>query len=265
MFSISDCLYLYETAVGTYSNGSPTDLGWVAGCVLLAWAAWQPRGAEPAAAIEGWPLLVAPVGFGLLGLARAAVRPLAPRAPARAHARQPVDPRRDRAHGAHLRREHAHARALARRRRTPTSSPGLGNRRRLLIDLEQRLAPRARRASRSRCSTSTASSSTTTRSAIRPATRCSAASARTSRASSRGAARPTAWAATSSASSFESGDDPPRLRRSPAPSARCPSTARASTSARRTAWSRCRTTPATRPRRSASPTSACTRRRRPAA
>ena len=43
VFSISDCLYLYETAVGTYTNGSPTDLGWVAGCVLLAWAAWQPR------------------------------------------------------------------------------------------------------------------------------------------------------------------------------------------------------------------------------
>jgi diguanylate cyclase (GGDEF)-like protein len=68
VFSISDCLYLYETAVGTYTNGSPTDLGWVAGCVLLAWAAWQPREEEPASAVEGWPLLVAPVGFGVLGL-----------------------------------------------------------------------------------------------------------------------------------------------------------------------------------------------------
>ena len=85
VFSISDCLYLYETAVGTYSNGSPTDLGWVAGCVLLAWAAWQPRtDASRARAIEGWPLLVAPVGFGLARPRRAAVRPLAPRQPARA-------------------------------------------------------------------------------------------------------------------------------------------------------------------------------------
>ncbi len=42
VFSVSDCLYLYETAVGTYTNGSPTDLGWLAGGLLLAWAAWQP-------------------------------------------------------------------------------------------------------------------------------------------------------------------------------------------------------------------------------
>jgi diguanylate cyclase (GGDEF)-like protein len=69
VFSISDCLYLYETAVGSYSNGSPTDLGWAAGCLLLAWAAWQPRSNQPIAVIEGWPLVVAPVGFGLLGLA----------------------------------------------------------------------------------------------------------------------------------------------------------------------------------------------------
>src|SRR5262249_36475874 len=69
VFSVSDCLYLWETAVGTYTNGSPTDLGWLAGCVLLAWAAWQPRDAEQASVIDGWPLLFAPVAFGLLGLA----------------------------------------------------------------------------------------------------------------------------------------------------------------------------------------------------
>jgi diguanylate cyclase (GGDEF)-like protein len=39
------------------------------GCVLLAWAAWQPRTSEPAAVIEGWTLLAAPVLFGLVGLA----------------------------------------------------------------------------------------------------------------------------------------------------------------------------------------------------
>ncbi len=69
VFSISDCLYLYQTAVGSYVSGSPTDLGWVAGGVLLAWAAWQPRSERPNGAIEGWPLLIAPVGFGMLGLA----------------------------------------------------------------------------------------------------------------------------------------------------------------------------------------------------
>ncbi len=69
VFSISDCLYLYETASGSYTNGSLTDLGWVGGCVLLAWAAWQPRSQPASAVIGGWALLVAPVAFGLLGLA----------------------------------------------------------------------------------------------------------------------------------------------------------------------------------------------------
>ena len=68
VFSISDCLYLYQTATGSYVQGSPTDLGWVAGGVLLAWAAWQPRRLRAHAKVEGWGLLFAPVGFGLLAL-----------------------------------------------------------------------------------------------------------------------------------------------------------------------------------------------------
>jgi len=68
VFSISDCLYLYETAVGSYVYGSPTDLGWVAGGLLLAWAAWQPRAEQVDVVVEGRALLVAPVTFGVLGL-----------------------------------------------------------------------------------------------------------------------------------------------------------------------------------------------------
>src|SRR5690348_12114788 len=68
VFSISDCLYLYETAVGSYVYGSPTDLGWVAGGVLLAWAAWQPRTEQTDIVVEGRALLVGPVTFGMLGL-----------------------------------------------------------------------------------------------------------------------------------------------------------------------------------------------------
>jgi HD-GYP domain-containing protein (c-di-GMP phosphodiesterase class II) len=68
VFSVSDCLYLYETAVGSYAYGSPTDLGWVAGGVLLAWAAWQPRAEAADVVVEGRALLVAPVTFGLLAL-----------------------------------------------------------------------------------------------------------------------------------------------------------------------------------------------------
>ena len=40
VFSVSDCLYLFQTAGGSYVAGGATDLGWVGGCVLLAWAAW---------------------------------------------------------------------------------------------------------------------------------------------------------------------------------------------------------------------------------
>jgi two-component system, cell cycle response regulator len=68
VFSISDCLYLYETAVGSYVYGSPTDLGWVAGGLLLAWAAWQPRAETTDVIVEGRSLLVAPVTFGLVAL-----------------------------------------------------------------------------------------------------------------------------------------------------------------------------------------------------
>jgi diguanylate cyclase (GGDEF)-like protein len=69
VFSVSDCLYLYETAVGSYVYGTPTDLGWVAGGVLLAWAAWQPpRRAAATRAPSGWALVVAPIAFGLLAL-----------------------------------------------------------------------------------------------------------------------------------------------------------------------------------------------------
>ncbi len=65
VFSISDCLYLYYTATGSYVEGSVTDLGWLAGGLLLAWAAWQPRRERAAAKLDGWGLLFAPVGFGL--------------------------------------------------------------------------------------------------------------------------------------------------------------------------------------------------------
>lgn len=68
VFAVSDCLYLFDTATGTYFDGSVTDLGWAAGAVLLAWAAWQPERPRAHARPEGWPLLVPTVAFGLVGL-----------------------------------------------------------------------------------------------------------------------------------------------------------------------------------------------------
>ena len=69
VFSVSDCLYLFQTAAGSYVAGGATDLGWVGGCVLLAWAAWQPAEQTVRARLEGWAVLIAPIGCGLLALA----------------------------------------------------------------------------------------------------------------------------------------------------------------------------------------------------
>jgi two-component system cell cycle response regulator len=68
VFSISDCLYLYDTATGSYVEGSLTDLGWLAGGLLLAWAAWQPQHGRAKAKLEGSALLFAPVAFALMAL-----------------------------------------------------------------------------------------------------------------------------------------------------------------------------------------------------
>jgi two-component system cell cycle response regulator len=69
VFSGSDCLYLYATAVGSYVAGGPMDLGWMIGSVLLACAAWQPEPKQVRRATGAWMLLAAPAAFALLALA----------------------------------------------------------------------------------------------------------------------------------------------------------------------------------------------------
>ena len=68
LFAASDCLYLFQTATETYDAGTVTDLGWLAGCVILAWAAWQRDQAWAASPVEGSMLFLAPAGFGLIAL-----------------------------------------------------------------------------------------------------------------------------------------------------------------------------------------------------
>ena len=68
VFSVSDCLYLFQTALGTYVAGNSTDLGWVAGALFIAWAAWQPGQEGTDRSQAAWVLLVAPVGFGFVAL-----------------------------------------------------------------------------------------------------------------------------------------------------------------------------------------------------
>jgi two-component system, cell cycle response regulator len=69
VFAVTDAFYLYQTAEETYVEGTILDVGWPAGLLLFAFAAWQPPRAIVHRRLEGFRLLAVPVGFGLLGLA----------------------------------------------------------------------------------------------------------------------------------------------------------------------------------------------------
>jgi diguanylate cyclase (GGDEF)-like protein/putative nucleotidyltransferase with HDIG domain len=143
VFSASDCLYLYETAVGSYVDGSPTDLGWVAGGILLAWAAWQPRAESTDVIVEGRSLVVAPVTFGLVALGVLVydhIRPVNPLALALASGTIVVVIARMALTFAENMRMVADFRAEAR----TDALTGLANRRKLLDDLGRALADGAR-------------------------------------------------------------------------------------------------------------------------
>jgi two-component system, cell cycle response regulator len=68
VFAVTDSVYLYQTAEGTYVQSTILDAGWPAGLLLFAMAAWQPKRAVVHRRLEGFRVLVVPVGFGLLSL-----------------------------------------------------------------------------------------------------------------------------------------------------------------------------------------------------
>jgi two-component system, cell cycle response regulator len=68
VFAVTDCVYLYQTAKGTYVESTILDAGWPAGLILFALGAWQPRRAVVHRRLEGFRMLVVPVGFGLVAL-----------------------------------------------------------------------------------------------------------------------------------------------------------------------------------------------------
>jgi two-component system, cell cycle response regulator len=68
VFAVTDSAYLYQTAQGTYVQSTILDVGWPAGLLLFAIAAWQPKRAVVHRRLEGARFLVVPVGFGLLSL-----------------------------------------------------------------------------------------------------------------------------------------------------------------------------------------------------
>ena len=267
-FWLADSLYLVGNANGTYVPGSWFDVGWWLGLFLIGSAAWQP--VRPA-------LDVAAAGERLRADRRAALlrhcrprparlrQPHGPQ-PARRHAWRGLARGGDGAHDAHLPRQRRDAARLSRggadRLADRPPQPARAHAQRSSTSWSWR-PPTARSCSPS--SISTASSTTTTRSATRPGDALLVRLGASLSGFLTGAAPRSAWAETSSARSS------PRRRRCrraadrAALPPRCPSTARASRSAAPTARSSCPSRHMTSPTRCGSPTSACTRRRTPAA
>jgi diguanylate cyclase (GGDEF)-like protein len=64
--AIGDAVYLYQTAVGTYVEGTYLDLVWPLSLVLIALAAWQRPGRVPRVELRDRALLGTPIVCGLI-------------------------------------------------------------------------------------------------------------------------------------------------------------------------------------------------------
>ena len=251
-----------QSILGEHVHGGAADMGWLVGTWLLVAAAWSPA---PRRAPERWVRSAVPVVLGtaalvlLVGIAFSA-HPLIPALACATGALAVVIVRL-----AITLHDNDRMLRLARIDSVTDALTGLGNRRRLMADLEDELGtPRGHPAALALFDLNgfkdyndtfghPAGDALLARLGVQPRARRSPA-----------AARVPAWAATSSACSSAR---PAR--------ARCDRRARRARAAEhgegftvtaaRTAWSRCPTTRRTPARRCASPTCACTRTRRAAA
>jgi two-component system cell cycle response regulator len=142
VFAVTDSVYLYQTAQGTYVQSTVLDAGWPAGLLLFAFAAWQPKRPMVHRRLEGSRFLVIPVGFGLLSLAllvydhynrlNETALVFATLSIAAVIGRMAL-----------TFRENAKLLQLSRVEAETDALTGLANRRKLLNDLDERLAARA--------------------------------------------------------------------------------------------------------------------------
>lgn len=65
----SDISYLFETAKGTYVEGTPLDIGWPLGIALLGLSVWRRPRRVDVLAFESWTIVVIPLFFALVALA----------------------------------------------------------------------------------------------------------------------------------------------------------------------------------------------------
>jgi two-component system, cell cycle response regulator len=68
IFGVSDGIYLWGNATGSWQAGSVFEAGWPAATLLLAWAAWMPPRRVRPRPLDGRRTLVVPTLFALLGL-----------------------------------------------------------------------------------------------------------------------------------------------------------------------------------------------------
>jgi diguanylate cyclase (GGDEF)-like protein len=136
----ADSWYLYQVAVGAYRENSVVDTLWPASTILLAAAAWAEGPHRPAVVrLEGWRAFVVPVAFMALALGLLVtdhVHTVAPLALWLASAAVAVGIVRM----AVTFRENLRLVASSRREALTDALTGLGNRRRLMEDLEGALA-----------------------------------------------------------------------------------------------------------------------------
>ena len=67
--AIADVVYLVQTALGTYVQGTLVDAGWPASALLVGLAAWQPAKRDVAPNIAGLRVVAVPFACGLVGVA----------------------------------------------------------------------------------------------------------------------------------------------------------------------------------------------------
>jgi diguanylate cyclase (GGDEF)-like protein len=66
--AVGDSIYLYQTASGSYEQGTALDVVWPLGAVLIAFAAWVRPNRKEELALEGWRMLAVPGGFTLVAI-----------------------------------------------------------------------------------------------------------------------------------------------------------------------------------------------------
>jgi diguanylate cyclase (GGDEF)-like protein len=64
----ADCIYAYQAANGTYTEGTMLDAMWPAATLLVGYSAWEPTGKPIDGRPSGWPVLVLPAAFALVAL-----------------------------------------------------------------------------------------------------------------------------------------------------------------------------------------------------